>query len=323
MGAEEDGVAFAVRPAKKQKAVKAVKAAAATRTAAQALSTVVASSENTKKKDVVTRKAIDRSWHAAAASRRIIRTKQKISPLQPGQEETRLREHVDAPSEKYRRFLKSANTQRMYILLRDRGVEEACHAGHVDCPCETLQVAGSTGNMYTVEISHLPSCSCPVGIFTKKGQEQCCKHVLYVLHHVLKAPDKLKYQNAFLTEELKELFANAPALPSEVADETQDQDGNRKPVEDDCPICCMDFDAENEEIVWCRAACGNNVHKECFEKWAATKYGDVTCPFCRAVWEYQEVGKKKKQKVNVVGVDLPGETGEGGYRNVRHLLNYD
>lgn len=164
----------------------------------------------------------------------------------------------------------------------------------------------------------MPSCTCPAGIFTRNGEEKLCKHTIYVLHNVLKAPEHLKCQNAFLTEELKQIFSNAPALPAEVA-EDEPQDGNRKPVEDDCPICCMDFEAD-EEIVWCRAACGNNVHKGCFDQWANTKAGRVTCPFCRTPWEDEA---PKTQKVNVVSVSIPEDRGEGGYRNVRELLDYD
>lgn len=45
--------------------------------------------------------------------------------------------------------------------------------------------------------------------------------------------------------------------------------GKRKPVDGECPICFMEFEPDKEEIVWCRAACGNNIHKECFNKWAS------------------------------------------------------
>jgi hypothetical protein len=31
----------------------------------------------------------------------------------------------------------------------------------------------------------------------------------------------------------------------------------------------MEFEPK-EEIVWCKAACGNNIHKKCFDQWAAT-----------------------------------------------------
>lgn len=209
----------------------------------------------------------------------------------------------------------------MFVLDRTRDTEPDCHAHHPDCPRETVQIAGSSGNVYTVSITHMPSCTCPTTIFQKGGTETVCKHVLYILHNVLKAPDHLKQQNAFLTSELQELFANAPPLPAEVAAAPEEEfDGKRKPVEDDCPICCMEFE-DNEEVVWCRAACGNNVHKACFDQWAKTKLGHVTCPFCRTEWEEEA---PKAQKVKVAAVDMSAvATGAGGYRNVRDQLDYD
>lgn len=219
----------------------------------------------------------------------------------------------------------------MFILSRERDVEEHCHTHATDCPRERIQIAGSSGNVYNVTISHLPSCTCPVGVFSKKGSGKCCKHVLYILHHMLKAPEELLYQNAFLTAELRSLFANAPPLPAEAAEDAGDaepeaMDGKRKPVEDDCPICCMEFEA-GEDIVWCRAACGNNIHQGCFAQWERTKGGNVTCPFCRSAWEYEEanVGAGNGKAIKVKGVELKGQSkvGLGGYANVRHLLEYD
>ena len=201
------------------------------------------------------------------------------------------------------------------------------------------------------------SCTCPAGIFARKGEEKPCKHTLYVLHNVLKAPNHLKQQHAFITSELKEIFSKAPALPSQVA-EDEPLDGNRKPIEDDCPICCMEFE-DDEEITWCRAACGNNIHTGCFDAWAKTKagkcisycqqgakaqprwiagcaavlvvrleivanlasIGNVTCPFCRTPWEY---GNAPKIKASVTNVAMPNATlGGSGYLNVRDQLDYD
>lgn len=60
---------------------------------------------------------------------------------------------------------------------------------------------------------------------------------------------------------------------------TENNDGARKPVEGDCPICFMEFEP-NETLVWCKAACGNNIHKTCFEQWAATtRESGVRCVF--------------------------------------------
>lgn len=62
---------------------------------------------------------------------------------------------------------------------------------------------------------------------------------------------------AFLHSELKELFANAPPLPIDTLEDDV-KDGNQKEVTGECPICFMDFE-EDEDIVWCKAACGKYV----------------------------------------------------------------
>jgi len=177
----------------------------------------------------------------------------------------------------------------MIVLDRER-------TGTHEHPEEIIHIAGSTGNVYVVTIGQIPTCNCPHAL---KGNQ--CKHIVYVgscviqfstrlttpqiLTRTLKAPDKLRYQLAFLSCELHTIFAGSPPLPCEVAkNESCDSGGKRKPIEDDCPICCDAFDVHAaDEIVWCRAACGNNVHRTCFEQWATQKKssgaGEVTCPF--------------------------------------------
>ena len=222
---------------------------------------------------------------------------------------------MEHPPPWYHVFLERASTQKIFVLERHCATDEDCHAHHQDCPYEALQIAGSKGNVYTITISHITTCTCPVGVFNAKGQEKQCKHVLYVLHHVLKAPDNLKYQAAFLLSELKELFANAPPLPAEVVEEGS-QDNNRKPIEGDCPICFMELE-NDEDIVWCQAACGNNVHKACFDKWAKVK-AQVTCPFCRTLWQLPS--KAQSGKIHAVNAT---ENGAGGYLNVHDQLDYE
>ncbi|OQO02441.1 hypothetical protein B0A48_11968 [Cryoendolithus antarcticus] len=152
-----------------------------------------------------------------------------------------------------------------------------------------------------------------------KPGEGLCKHALYVLHYVLKAPEHLCYQTAFLTSELKEIDAGAPALPAQAIEE-EVMDGKRKPVEGDCPICFMEFE-EAEESTWCRAACGNNFHTKCFFGWRNANYGCVTCPLCRSEWE--EADAVKATGVSMANVKMPTERGRGGYYNVRDQLDYD
>jgi SWIM zinc finger len=49
---------------------------------------------------------------------------------------------------------------------------------------ETFKILGSTGNVYTVTISHIPSCSCPDAT---KGNH--CKHLIFVFLKVLSVPE--------------------------------------------------------------------------------------------------------------------------------------
>jgi hypothetical protein len=187
----------------------------------------------------------------------------------------------------------------MFVIDRVRqGTEE--------CPEETVSLAGSTGNVYQINIAKRPTCNCPHAM---KGNH--CKHIFYVLVRVLRARENLQYQAAYLSSELREIFDSAPPIPTAAEDE---KDGNRKPIEDDCPICCTEF-TKDEDIVWCRAACGNNVHRTCFDQWAAMKRrenGQVTCPFCRTPWQADE-----KQAKVVAGA---ASVGEDGYVNVGQQL---
>jgi hypothetical protein len=211
--------------------------------------------------------------------------------------EKRLRKwRAHAPSA-YQEIRNRALTQRMFALDRQRSNENPEH------PSETISLAGTTGNVYTICVDKVPTCNCP---HAKKGNQ--CKHVVYVLSRVLRAPPELEYQLAFTSSELRDIFANAPPLPSETASNDA-QDGNRKPVEGECPICCNDFEqGSSETIVYCKAACGNNIHKNCFAQWAATKRGQtITCPFCRSPWQDDEA-------------NLP-EIAKGASRNAEGYVN--
>jgi RING finger family protein/SWIM zinc finger len=178
--------------------------------------------------------------------------------------------------------------------------------GTPECPEEKVEMTGSTGNIYTVHIKQVPTCTCP---HYQKGNQ--CKHWMWVMSRVLRAEFKHVYQLALLSEELREIFAKAPPIegPGAAADK------NRKPVEGDCPICYSELEEKGrkDNIVWCQAACGNNIHKHCFETWAKTKRGsDVTCPLCRSVWQGDQDIVKRIQKNRPVNSD--------GYVNVADQL---
>lgn len=215
--------------------------------------------------------------------------------------EKRMRIHRPRPPQDYLVIRERALTQRMYVLDR----QQSDNSG---IPTETVTIAGTTGNVYRVTIGRVPSCDCP---YARKGNQ--CKHIAYVLSRVLRVRSELEYQLAFIDSELKEIFQNAPPLPSETVEEDA-KDGNRKHIEGDCPICCVEFEpASGEKIVYCKAACGQNVHDECFSRWAATKGGiDVPCPFCRTPWQQDEEQLKR--------VASSGERNAEGYVNVASQL---
>lgn len=182
----------------------------------------------------------------------------------------------------------------------------------MQCPEETVELTGSTGNIYSVHIAQQPSCTCP---HNRKGNQ--CKHIIYVMCRVLRARFDLVYQLALLSSELVEILENAP--PIEVGEDvkTPKQGKHRKEIEGDCPICFMSFE-ESGPTVYCRAQCGQNIHKECFEMWAATKRqgrgarDQVTCPMCRTPWQGDNDMVQKIRNTGIVGSE--------GYVNVANQL---
>jgi len=114
------------------------------------------------------------------------------------------------------------------------------------------------------------------------------------------------------------MFAAAP-IPASNTSASSDAPSNRKEVSGDCPICFTEFDAEIDDIVWCKAACGNNIHRDCFEQWAKSQAGkQVNCVYCRTPWQGDEESIKRiasAGKVNKDGyVNVAGELGLSGVR---------
>ncbi|KAH7356692.1 hypothetical protein BKA65DRAFT_450410 [Rhexocercosporidium sp. MPI-PUGE-AT-0058] len=246
--------------------------------------------------------------------------KKNVSDEEP-EEEKRLKRFRVKPPVSYMERLQRVTSQRMFLIDREKGVAEDGL-----CPEEKFDIAGSTGNIYQVTIGRVPSCTCPDA---KKGNQ--CKHIVYVMVNVLKAREDLAYQLALLSTELVEIFANAPVTPQSsdaASSNATDTGGSRKPVEGDCPVCVMEFDESDvsEDILWCKGACGNNIHRHCFEQWARSKPGPVKCVYCRTPWKGDEDSIKRISKsgqVNEEGyVNVAGELGLSGHRDVSTYHQY-
>ncbi|KAJ0414964.1 RING finger domain protein [Aspergillus carlsbadensis] len=217
--------------------------------------------------------------------------------------ERRARRFRKEPPKSFRERLDRAVTQRMFVV--GQTVD-----GADGVPEMKFDIVGSTGNLYRISIGKEPTCNCPDGA---KGNQ--CKHICYVLVKVLRAPTHLQYQLAFLSTELSEIYENSPLRHVKEKAEEPETDGKRKPVEGDCPICFMEFAPDKEIIIWCRAACGNNVHANCFHKWAATQNSrGVRCVYCRSPWQVEDADGKVEMDLEQLRTQ--GEVGEDGYVNV-------
>lgn len=105
----------------------------------------------------------------------------------------------------------------MFVIDRKRG-------GTEEVPEEEIDLAGTTGNIYKIKVTLLPSCTCPD--YAKGNQ---CKHIIYVgilyqtsfarteiaqvMCNVLKAPPNLRFQLAFLSSvDLCPCYIHRPLL---------------------------------------------------------------------------------------------------------------
>ncbi|KAF9693621.1 hypothetical protein EKO04_008282 [Ascochyta lentis] len=219
--------------------------------------------------------------------------------------EKRLRRHRARAPGSYLEIKGRALTQRLTVLSRER-------CGTDELPEEKVVIAGSTGNLYKVHVNLVPSCDCP---HAKKGNQ--CKHIVYVMLRVLKAREDVAYQLALTSSELRELIKHAPLIPGVENDGKatpgEDEDRNRKPIEGECPICYDELDPKNDVIVYCKASCGNNVHKACMQSWIqVAARGNATCPYCRARWDTEGDFDGSMGTVDTKGL----QRNEDGYLNV-------
>ena len=128
------------------------------------------------------------------------------APGRTDEPERRLARYVQRPSFAVAMRIERALEQPLYLLSLER---QPNGSG------ATFAVLGSTWNVYTVDLGHQPTCSCPDFL---KGQN-VCKHVLFVWIRVLQCrkTDPRIWQRALLTAELdaclQPLFRQLAAAP--------------------------------------------------------------------------------------------------------------
>ncbi len=261
-----------------------------------------------------------------------------------------------APEEKRRRPFRSscpdgirqrimrAKTERLYLI----------HRGTIENNKCDFAVLGSTGNIYTVTITHLSKCSCPD---FARGHNHTCKHMLFVLLKVMAIDEDSPYlyQAAWLTSELQEMFATfverrGPSNESEAAilandqvrqayakiqagetwkeeDQVEEPNGSgivRKALDEensDCPICFDSMlDDAPAKLTFCRTACGYNFHIDCIRRWCEQQQrstsAPATCPNCRQPWEVKGKSTGDTAKANEGYTNLGQLQGQSPVRDV-------
>ena len=242
-------------------------------------------------------------------------TKTKITSPNKGSAKRTKKIKSPAPEKRLKRFrskptiaigsrIERAIQQRLFLVEVSSSTTCPHHGG----PSITLNVLGSTGNVYEVTISKIPRCNCP-----DHTRGNLCKHLLFVMLKVVGLPvnSALVYQSAYLTNELDEILAMLQARTLRlgrdvVANEavrqrhTDMKNGEsadavdsgtslvqRKEVEGiDCPICFEELGTDLSQLTYCQQTCGTNFHSGCMQMWIgqAAQRDDPTCPNCRQPW---------------------------------------
>ncbi len=183
-----------------------------------------------------------------------------------------------------------AKTQKLYLIL--------AHP-HDDKLIRKYDIMGSTSNVYTVNISNVPTCTCPD--FTVRHNKKC-KHIWFVLIRILQATTQLQEIDQYNDVQLKKMFIN---IASKVEAQFQagdavvnkynkykqlkiNGDGKVTPTkiddEDNCPVCLCNLLDDEETLIYCQYYCGHSVHKDCFEVYSK-KQASKKCLYCLHDWE--------------------------------------
>ncbi|KZL65352.1 sap domain-containing protein [Colletotrichum incanum] len=170
---------------------------------------------------------------------------------------------------------KKAMQESMFIIKRDDNYD--------GLPGLTVSIRGSGSETYQVTVGNRTSCTCSSIMFRPQSN---CKHIIYVLTHVLRAPADLLPQRTLFTEELTKLLNRAPKVQfttAEVSTDPSKSDGIPKSKDGKCcPVCFKDI---GEAQTVCCGKCGNHAHSSCFDVYAREHSGwSVKGAVCQGDW---------------------------------------
>ena len=150
-------------------------------------------------------------------------------------------------------------------------------------------VMGSTGNVYTVTVTNVPTCTCPDHV--TRGNR--CKHIFFVLLRIMRVGEAEADVDVYSDQALGEMFSQIPDVTNALRVggdvvgmyRAKTQSCVTKKDDDLCPVCLEDIQ-NGEEYDYCRAECGKCVHKICFEMWC--RKNPPKCLVCKSAWGEQK-----------------------------------
>lgn len=170
-------------------------------------------------------------------------------------------------------------TQKIY-LIEQKNISEYVRE---------FAVMGSTGNLYTVSIKTIPSCTCPD--FTKRNKK--CKHIYFILMRIMGINEQYVDEEQYTNYKLKKMFSVKNVIDNTAIANTAIKkkyenvltgsgEIQMKPLDDMCPVCLDELD-NGEPVIHCKYSCGKPIHETCFKMWCKVK--DKNCLNCGAKWD--------------------------------------
>lgn len=158
-------------------------------------------------------------------------------------------------------------------------------------------ILGATGNVYIVNVSTTPACTCP-------DRATPCKHILFVLIKVLGVPldDPCLRKRTLRPNQLTRLLANPSSIYSLAGPSLRERFHQafflqrelggaahtpRPTIEEGavCPICLEEMGKTGERLVAC-GTCRNSLHEQCLMTWKRTqRRRSFSCVICRSRWK--------------------------------------
>lgn len=187
-----------------------------------------------------------------------------------------------------------AKEQKIFLVLT--------HEYDDDILERVYEVMGTTGNVYTVTINNIPSCTCPDYVTRSRR----CKHIYFVLTRIMKVHSDKEDIEKYSNDDLRNMFEHIPQITESLKVDVakldkyktlkKNKNGEVKmreiTEEDVCPICLTEFmdesmdeseSIDDSQIVYCKYSCGNCIHKQCFDMYNL-KRTDIKCIFCLQSW---------------------------------------